>query len=277
MIDAHHHLWDPARRAYPWLAADSLTPIRRPYTVEDLRAVAGAAGIRETVLVQTVSSAEETREFLDIAAAEPLIAGVVGWVDLAAPDVPERLAELAGRGGLVGIRHQVEDEADPDWLNRPEVRRGLSAVSAAGLVYDLLVGQHQWAAALATVDALPELRFVLDHAGKPPIANGPWQPWAGALAELARRENVACKLSGLVTEADWEQWRVGQLRRHAEHILDSFGPRRVLFGSDWPVCELAAAYQVVRDAAVSLTGGLSDDERAEVFEHTARRVYHLAA
>lgn len=275
MIDAHHHLWDPSRREYPWMAGEAMDPIRRPYTVADLKALAAADGITATVLVQTTSSDTETDEFLAIAAAEPLIAGVVGWVDLTSPSVADRLAELTEAGPLVGVRHQVEGEQDPDWLARDDVRRGLSALADAGLVYDLLVRIDQLPAAAAAADALPGLRFVLDHAAKPPIANGPWEPWAGALSALAERENVSCKLSGLVTEADWAQWRVGHLRRHAEHVLDAFGPRRLLFGSDWPVCELAAAYPVVLDAALSLTGPLSDTERAEVFVHSAERVYGL--
>jgi L-fuconolactonase len=243
--------------------------------VDDLRKVTEAAGVRATVLVQTVSSREETEEFLDTAAAEPVIAGVVGWVDLAAVDVADQLAALAERGPLVGIRHQVEGETDVDWLVRPDILRGLAAVGAAGLSYDLLVRLDQFDAARAAVDALPEVSFVLDHAGKPPISQGPWEPWASESASLAERPNVYCKLSGMVTEADWTQWRVGHLRRYAEHVLDSFGPERLMFGSDWPVCELAASYQVVRDAAMSLTGPLSDAERLEVFQLTAARAYPL--
>ncbi|SDZ17805.1 L-fuconolactonase [Amycolatopsis xylanica] len=275
MIDAHHHLWDPSRRDYPWMSASALDPIRRPYTVDDLRAVARRAGVRSTVLVQTVSSVEETVEFLETAADEPIIAGVVGWVDLTADDIDSQLARLANSGPLVGIRHQVENEADPGWLARPDVIRGLAAIGRAGLAYDLLVQTPQLAAARTAVDALPDMTFVLDHAAKPPIASGAWQPWADEFAKLAERPNVYCKLSGLVTEADWNQWRVGHLRRHAEHVFESFGAQRVMFGSDWPVCELAASYEVVVDAALSLTGPLSDLERAEVFEHTARRAYAL--
>jgi L-fuconolactonase len=276
MIDAHHHLWDPARRDYPWLVGEALDPIRHPYTVDDLRTVTAAAGVRSTVLVQTVSAVEETEEFLDLAVAEPLIAGVVGWVDLAAGDVADQLAKLAARGPLVGIRHQVEGEPDPDWLVREDVLRGLTELAAAGLAYDLLVAPAQFPAACAVVDALPEMTFVLDHAGKPPIAAGAWQPWASDLAKLGERPNVFCKLSGLVTVASWDTWSVGHLRRHTEHIIDTFGPERLMFGSDWPVCELAASYEVVLDVAMSLTGTLSDPERADVFEHTARRAYRVA-
>lgn len=275
MIDAHHHLWDPARREYPWMTGDAMDPIRRPYTVDDLRAVTKAAGVHATVLVQTVSSAEETAEFLATAAAEPVIAGVVGWVDLTAADVADRLAALDGP--LAGVRHQVENEPDDDWLLRPEVLAGLSAVAAAGLAFDLLVRPSQLPAAAEVALRLPQLRLVLDHAAKPPIATGEWEPWASGVAALAGRENVVCKLSGLVTEADWTGWEVGHLRRYVDHVLDVFGPERLLFGSDWPVCELAASYEVVLDAAIALTGSLSDAERLAVFEHNARTVYGLDA
>ncbi|WP_290059907.1 amidohydrolase family protein [Amycolatopsis solani] len=275
MIDAHHHLWDPSRRDYPWMAGAALDPIRRPYTVDDLRAVTKAARVHATILVQTVSSASETEEFLAIAAAEPLIAGVVGWVDLEAPDVADRLAALPGP--LVGIRHQVETEPDAGWLLRPPVLAGLEAVASAGLTYDLLVRADQLPAAAALADRLPELRLVLDHAAKPPIAAREWEPWASGVAALAARENVVCKLSGLVTEADWTGWEVAHLRRYVDHVLDEFGPDRLLFGSDWPVCELAASYELVVDAAIALTGGLSDAERLAVFEHNARTAYALDA
>jgi L-fuconolactonase len=275
MIDAHHHLWDPSRREYPWMAGTAMDPIRRPYTVDDLRAVTKAAGVHATVLVQTVSSEEETAEFLATAAAEPVIAGVVGWVDLTAPDIADRLAALDGP--LVGIRHQVEGEPDDDWLLRPEVVAGLSTVAAAGLAFDLLVRPSQLPAATEAALRLPQLRLVLDHAAKPPIATGEWEPWASGVAALAARENVVCKLSGLVTEADWTGWEVGHLRRYVDHVLDVFGPERLLFGSDWPVCELAASYEVVLDAAVALTGALSDAERLAVFEDNARTAYGLDA
>ncbi|KFU76600.1 L-fuconolactonase [Amycolatopsis lurida] len=274
MIDAHHHLWDPSRRDYPWMAGTALEPIRRPYTVDDLRAVTKAAGVKGTVLVQTVSSEEETREFLAAAQAEPLIVGVVGWTDLTAPDVAERVASFSGP--LAGIRHQAEDEPDPSWLTRPEVLRGLAALGKAGLAYDLLVKPPQLPAALAAAKALPDQVFVLDHAAKPPIASGEWQPWADGVAALGELDNVYCKLSGLVTEADWARWKAGQLARWAEHVLESFGASRLMFGSDWPVCELAAAYEVVVDTAFSLTGSLSDAERLEFFDGTARRAYHLS-
>jgi len=273
VIDAHHHLWDPSRRAYPWLAGAALDPIRRPYTVDDLRRVCGADG---TILVQTVSEYGETEEFLATAAASGgLIRGVVGWVDLTAPDVADRLAAFAHRELLAGIRHQVENEPDPDWLLRDDVLRGLTAVAEAGLAYDLLVNPAQYAAAAELADRLPDARLVLDHAGKPPIAAREYDTWAAAITGIARRPNVFCKLSGLVTEADWTAWRPADLAPYAEHVLSVFGPDRVMFGSDWPVCELAATYEQVVDAAEALTAGLTAAERHEVFEGTARRAYTL--
>ncbi len=204
IVDAHHHVWDLSVRAQDWLAADGMDPIRRSFSVDDLRPAADAAGVSATVLVQTVTVAEETPEMLATAAAEPLIAGVVGWTDLTSPAIGDVLAALrAGPGGefLVGIRHQVQQEADPDWLRRPDVIRGLRAVAAAGLAYDLVVTPNQLPASAYAATAVPDLRFVLDHAGKPAIASGGLDAWAGPLRDLARRPNVSCKLSGLVTEA----------------------------------------------------------------------------
>ncbi len=280
VIDAHHHLWDPATRDYPWMAGPELAPIRRPYTLADLRLETAAAGVSHTVLVQTVADMAETEEFLTVASAsDGLIAGVVGWVDLTAPDVAGTLARLRARPGgerLVGVRHQVQDEADPDWLARPEVHRGLRAVAAAGLVYDLLVRVPQLPAARAAVGEVPGGRFVLDHAAKPAIASGALEPWAGALADLASLPNVACKLSGLVTEARWDDWDPAAIRPYAHHVLAVFGPDRVMFGSDWPVCRLAASYAQVRELADTLLEGLSAAERDAVLRHTATRAYRLA-
>ncbi|GAA4578638.1 amidohydrolase family protein [Planotetraspora phitsanulokensis] len=278
MIDAHHHLWDPSRRSYPWMAGDALAPVRRPYGLEDLRRETSAAGVSGTVLVQTVSDLDETAEFLGTAGrSDGLIAGVVGWADLTA-DVTgqvERLRAAAGGELLVGLRHQVQDEPDPEWIARADVRAGLRAAAAAGLAYDLLVLVPQIPAALSAARELPDLRFVLDHAAKPPIASGELEPWAGGLAELATLPNVACKLSGLVTEASWTDWETPQFAPYAERILDSFGPDRVMFGSDWPVCELAASYAQVVELAGELTSGLSEAERARVFGGTAQEWYGL--
>jgi L-fuconolactonase len=279
-VDAHHHLWDPRTRDYRWMAGPAFDPIRRPYGLDDLRARTAAAGIGRTVLVQTVADSSETEEFLKLAAAsDGLVAGVVGWVDLEAPDVAgalERLRSLPGGERLVGVRHQVQDEPDPDWLGRPQVRRGLRAVAEAGLVYDLLVLVPQLDSAVAAARELPQGRFVLDHAAKPPIASGAMEPWAGGIGRLARLPNVACKLSGLVTEARWDDWDAAGIRPYAEHVLAAFRPGRVLFGSDWPVCELAASYGAVHRLAGELLEGLAPDEREMVMGGSAEAAYRLA-
>ena len=279
IVDAHHHLWDPSRRRYPFLEDPALSPIRRRYATGELREVTGEL-VGGTVLVQTVSDRAETEEFLAAAAAsDGLIRGVVGWVDLTAGDVSEQIGKLrAGPGGerLVGIRHQVQDEADPLWLARADVRRGIRAVGAAGLAYDLLVLTPQLDAAREVVEALPEVRFVLDHLAKPPIAAGDWQPWASRIAALAALPNVTAKLSGLVTEAAWDDWDAERIGRYAGHALDLFGTDRLMFGSDWPVCTVAASYDEVFSLAVALTVELNDAERAAVFGDTATRVYRLA-
>jgi L-fuconolactonase len=278
IIDAHHHLWNPTVRDYPWMAGDALAPLRRPYTVDDLWEVTDGR-VAHTVLVQTISDQNETVEFLVTAGQnDGLIKGVVGWVDLTAPDVAERIAQLrAGTGGerLVGIRHQVQDEPDPGWLARPEVLRGLRAVAAAGLAYDLLVLVPQLEVATEVVRQLPELRFVLDHLAKPGIAAGDWEPWASRVAELATEPNVTAKLSGLVTEAPWRDWTAGQIAPYTKHALDVFGADRLMYGSDWPVCTLAAGYDEVWDLAGTLIQDLSETERDAILGGTAKRVYEL--
>ncbi|GIH94425.1 amidohydrolase family protein [Planobispora siamensis] len=277
MIDAHHHIWDLSVRDQDWITGPALAPLRRDFGIGDLPAAAN--GVTATVLVQTVTVAEETPELLALAEGHDLVAAVVGWTDLTAPSVDDDLAALRaapGGGRLRGVRHQVQGEADPRWLCRDDVRAGLRAVGEAGLVYELLTLPHQLPAAIETVSALPGTAFVLDHCSKPPIASGALEPWAGLVRELAARPNVTCKLSGLVTEADWEKWTVEDLRPYAEVVLEAFGPGRVMFGSDWPVCLLAASYERVLESARALTGGLSAAERREVFGGVAARVYGIA-
>ncbi|WP_433335885.1 amidohydrolase family protein [Spirillospora sp. CA-294931] len=266
MFDAHHHLWDTSVRDYAWMDGPWADPLRGRFDVGRYRDEAAPDG---SIAVQALHSEDETRELL--AAGAP-VAGVVGWTDLTAPGVADALAALPD--GLVGIRHQVQDEPDPGWLLRDDVRRGLRAVGEAGLVYDLLVRPPQADAALDTVRALPGVMFVLDHAGKPDIAGGAWDPWAGWITALAALPNVTVKLSGLVTEAA-PGWRDGDVLPYARHVLDAFGPSRLMYGSDWPVCTLAAAHARVAALAQSAVAGLSPHERDQVFGGTARRVYGI--
>jgi L-fuconolactonase len=278
IIDAHHHVWDLEVRDQDWISGAEMAAIRRSFSLGDLRPDAQAAGVTATVVVQTVTVAAETPELLALAAADPLVAGVVGWTDLTSDAVADELARLsAGPGGrfLVGIRHQVQSEPNPDWLRRPDVIRGLQAVAAAGLCYDLVVRPHQIASASYAAAAVPGLTFVLDHAGKPPIASGAMDPWAEAIRALAAQPNTVCKLSGLVTEAA-PGAPPQAFAPYADVILSAFGAERIMFGSDWPVCLLASDYASVVELAHSLLTGLSDAERMTVFALTAARAYGIS-
>jgi L-fuconolactonase len=281
-IDAHQHFWDPARAAYPWMTAD-LDAIRRPFGPADLEPLLTAAGIDRTILVQTIASIDETREFLALAATSARIAGVVGWIDLTGPDGAASIDALRRAPGgfrLAGIRHQVHDESDPQWLLRADVARGLAAVEAAGLTYDLLVRTRELPAAVAVAQRFPGLRLVLDHCAKPPIATRALPAeWVAGITALAATPNVWCKVSGLVTEAAWETWTVDDLRPSVAHVVRCFGPQRLLFGSDWPVCLLAASYERVTSAARALLGELIPDhaQRAAVFGANALAAYALGA
>jgi L-fuconolactonase len=277
-VDAHHHVWDLSVRDQDWITGPELQPLRRNFTLADLAPRAREAGVDRTILVQTITVPEETPEFLALAAESELVAGVVGWTDLTRAEVADELArlrELPGGEYLKGIRHQVQGESDPEWLLRPDVRRGLAAVAEAGLVYDLVVVPHQLPACARSAAVLPELTFVLDHLGKPPVASGELEPWASDVRALAALPNTVCKLSGLVTEADLAAWTTDTLRPYADTVLEAFGPDRLMFGSDWPVCTLAAAYGQVVRIAEELTAGLGDTAREAVFSGTATRVYGL--
>jgi L-fuconolactonase len=277
-IDAHHHFWDPARYSYPWLAGDAMDPVRRAFTPDDLRGTLGQEQIDGTVLVQTLSSARETREFLQTAAAAGFVRGVVGWADLTSPSIADDLdALLDGPDGrwLVGIRHQVHDEPDPDWLARPDVHRGLAAVQSRGLTYDLLVRARELPAAVETARAFPGLRFVLDHMAKPRIADGRDEPWSQRLPALAAQPNVAVKLSGMVTEADWATWSPADLRPFVSRVAEWFGLPRLMFGSDWPVCLLAGSYHDVLDGLADALPAMSPAELDQVYGLNAIRIYQL--
>ncbi|WP_431986832.1 amidohydrolase family protein [Streptomyces griseoflavus] len=278
IIDAHHHVWDLAVRPQPWITGHDLAPLARSFSARDLAAEARAAGVSGTIVVQTVCVPEETPELLALAAGGDLVAGVVGWTDLTSPDVADAIAALREQPGgdrLVGIRHQVQEEPDPRWLLRPDVQRGLMAVAAAGLVYDLVVKPFHLPAAAEAAARLTGLTFVLDHLGKPPIATDALEPWASDLRRLATLPNTAGKLSGLVTETAPGAWRTESLEPYARNALDAFGPQRLMFGSDWPVCTLRADYTTVVRTADTLTAGLSPAERDAVFHDTAVRVYGL--
>jgi L-fucono-1,5-lactonase len=279
VIDAHQHVLDPEREPYAWMTAE-LDVLRRPHPLDELLPQLAAAGVDGTVVVQARTTLDETRHLLALAAAAPIVLGVVGWADLADPAIGDVLAELrVGEGGdrLVGIRHPVHDEPDPGWLLRPAVRRGIGIVGRSGLAFDLLVRPRELPAAVELVRSEPGMRFVVDHLAKPPVADGALEPWAGLLADLAAIPNTWCKVSGLVTEAAWDAWTIDDLRPYVDRALERFGARRLLYGSDWPVCLLAAPYATVIATARALTDGLSGAERTAVFGGNAEDVYRLGA
>jgi L-fuconolactonase len=279
IVDAHHHLWRP-ERGYTWLDAPELARIRRPFTPADLRAEVVAAGVHRTILVEGGRChPDEASEFLGYAADTDVIAGVVAWADVADPDLAAELSGYRGRRGgdlLVGVRSQVQGEPDPNYLDRPAVRRGLATVAAAGLVFDLVIRADQLAAAARAARALPELRFVFDHLGKPRIDEGPagHAAWREPFEALAACPNVAGKLSGLVTEAG-PQWTIDGLRPFVATAVRAFGASRLMFGSDWPVCLLVAGYRDVLDALRQALPPLPADDLDAVFGATAQRIYRL--
>jgi L-fuconolactonase len=278
MIDAHHHLWDLAGGLPDWLDTDTTRAIARPFGVADLAAVTAATGVEATVLVQTVADVDETRTFLAIAAGGPAenpIAAVTGWVDVTAADLDSSVAGLqAGVGGdlLRAIRYGVQDDPDPGALAQPDLVAGAGRLGELGLGFEFLVKPRHLDGALVCARANPGTRFALDHAGKPNIAGGEFADWAAQITALSGETNVCCKFSGLVTEAG-SDWSLERLRRYYEHLLESFGPTRLMFGSDWPVCLLAAEYERWFEAAQALTAGLTADEREAVFGGTAAEYY----
>jgi len=273
-IDAHQHFWNIGRYDYPWMGPE-LSVLRRDYGPEHLRALLTRHRMDGTVLVQTISSVPETRWFLELARQHAFITGVVGWVDLTNLSVGATLDELRQNSKLVGIRHQVHDEPAVDWLLRRDVQQGLQELARRNLAYDLLIRPPHLAAALAVARTFPDLRLVVNHLAKPRIAQAGWDDWADGMAALGRCGNVWCKLSGMITEADWGAWRPAELKPYLDHVLEAFGTARVMFGSDWPVCLLAGSYDRVLEALETNVAHLNAREREQVFGANAAQFYRL--
>jgi L-fuconolactonase len=273
IVDAHHHFWryDPAQ--YDWID-DEMAALRRDFLPEDLEITKRAAGVGAVVSVQARQSIEETDFLLEEAQRHGFIAGVVGWAPLVSPTVDADLDRFAAHAKLKGLRHVLQGEPD-GYMLRDEFSRGLRSLRPHGLVYDILIYEHQLPQAIELVDRHPEQPFVLDHSAKPPIRAREIEPWRTRLRELARRPHVTCKLSGLVTEADYLAWTGETLRPYVETVIECFGPGRVLFGSDWPVCLVACEYEAWVGLVQGYVARMSSDERAAILGGTAQRVYGL--
>jgi L-fuconolactonase len=270
-IDAHHHLWTLARGDYGWLTP-TLAPIHRDFGLADMAPHLAAAGIEGTILVQAAATEAETMFLLDIAEGAEIVRGVVGWTDFDAADGIARIEALAARNLLVGLRPMVQDIADDDWLLGPTLAPLLTAMAANGLVFDALVLPCHLPRLLQVIGRHPELTFVLDHCAKPCLATGEIATWRRDIALLAEQPNIVCKVSGLVTEAA-PDWTIADLRQAVDHVVTCFGPKRLLWGSDWPVVDLAGGYATWFAAAETLLVDLSPDEKVAIFGGNAARVY----
>ena len=266
IVDAHQHFWQVGRFDYPWMTRD-LGMLYRDYLP-----VAPRSGVDQIVVVQASNSVAESRWLLSLADEHEFIAGVVGWVDLAGVDVDDQLAELTKHPKFKGVRHLVESEPEDDWLVQPAVISGMQRLAAYGLTYDLLVHTRHLRHARTVAESCPDLRLVIDHLAKPPIAKHEFEEWAREFKPLAEYPNVHCKLSGLVTEANWTSWTTDDLRPYVEYALELFGPERLMFGSDHPVCLLAASYERVLESFQQIVG---EEHRVSIFRDNARSFYRL--
>lgn len=273
LVDAHQHFWRLADRNGAWPPPE-LAAIYRDFFPDDLAPLLARHGVAATVLVQSMPNEDDTHFMLDLARRNPFIKGVVGWTDLKAPDAPARIAALAADPALKGLRPMLQDIADGDWIADPALGPGVQAMLRHGLSFDALVLPRHLPALLAFAERHPELPIVIDHGAKPLIADGVLEPWRSDIARLAALPQVCCKLSGLVTEAG-PGWDVERLRPYVAHLLASFGPQRLIWGSDWPVLNLAADYGGWIAACASLLGHLGEPDRQAIFGLNARRFYRI--
>lgn len=270
-LDAHQHFWRYSATEYPWIPIGS--ELQRDWLPEDLASLQAPLGFGGSIAVQARQTLEETRWLLTLADRHPRICGVVGWLDLRLTDLAAQLREFAAHPKFVGVRHVVQDEPDDRFMLGMEFLRGLGQLHAFGLTFDLLILPKQLPAAREVVARFPEQAFVLDHLAKPAIKQSELEPWATEIRALARHSNVCCKLSGLVTEADHHHWREADLRPYLEVVAEAFGPARLMIGSDWPVCLLAASYQRAMEAVMKWAGKFSSAEQGGIFGGNCARFY----
>lgn len=275
-IDSHHHLWQLSQPFnYRWLDAPLLAPIKRDFMPLDLAPLLKAAGVENSVVVQTQHDLAENYWAMAHAQQNEFIAGVVGWVDLASPDCEGQLLQFKDQPKFVGVRHVTQDEPDDDFIIREDVLRGLAVLEKHSVPFDLLFYARHLRHAPTVAARLPNLKLVLDHCAKPRIRDGEIDQWERELAAAAKFPNLYCKISGLITEADWSIWRIADLKPYVEHAIECFGPSRCMFGSDWPVCLLAGSYERWKESADDLISQYSAAERGMMKGQTAIEFYGL--
>jgi L-fuconolactonase len=273
-IDAHQHFWRYSPSDYGWID-DRMAALRRDFLPDDLQREIAQVGVEATIAVQARQSLSETEWLLELANQYPIIGGVVGWFPLAEDGIERLLEKFARNRVLKGVRHVVQDEPDDAFLENRSFNAGVTALRRFELVYDILIYERQLPQAIAFVDRHPNQPFVLDHLAKPLAAKNELEPWAARIRELARRESVMCKVSGLATESSWNHWDLEQLRPYLDTVLEAFGPRRLMFGSDWPVCLIATTYSRWHKTIEQWAQPLTGDERTWLFGKSAATAYNI--
>lgn len=273
-IDAHQHFWNYDAEVHGWINGE-MKKLRRDFMPPDLKKILDEEEISGCVAVQADQSEEETQFLLNLESKYSFIKGVVGWLDITAENFSQRLEHYSLNPALKGIRHIVQDESDDRFLLRPDFLKGIQMLNDYGLTYDILIYERQLPAVIEFVNHFPAQPFVLDHIGKPRIKTGAMDAWEEGIRELARHGNIYCKVSGLVTEADWQHWTMEDLKPYLDIVFDAFGTKRIMFGSDWPVCTVAAEYDEVATIIEEYIGSLSNDEQALIMGGNARKFYDL--
>jgi len=274
-IDSHQHFWRYDEAQYPWISKGS--PLHRDWLPDDLAPLLAKAGLDGSVAVQARQTLTESRWLLELAGRHPLVKGVVGWVDLRSEQVARQLAEFTRHPKFVGVRHVVQDEADDQFMLRPDFLRGIAQLKQFDLTYDILIFPKQLPAAIELAKRFPEQPFVLDHIAKPLIKDDVISPWREQIRELAKCGNVLCKVSGMVTEANWTGWQPDDFKPYLDIVFEAFGEDRLMFGSDWPVCQLAGSYEQVHRLVQDYVRPLPSRARRKILGENAVRFYGLAA
>ena len=274
VIDSHQHFWKYDSDKHAWID-DNMSSIRQDFLPHQLEKLYKAQGVDGCVAVQADQTDEETAFLLQLSKNHPIIKGVVGWVDLRSPDISELLEAYSSEEIIKGFRHIVQGEADPNFLLRPFFLNGISALKKHDFTYDILVFPHQLGAVLEFVKTFPDQKFVIDHIAKPYIKDGFYDGWAALMMEIGKQKNVYCKLSGIITEADYHHWTKSDIIPYLELVLDAYGPNRLMFGSDWPVCLVAGNYQEVKELIVNFIAKLSSDEQRNIMGTNAVKFYNL--